>query len=251
MFRLYSLILGFGSTIGLAWTAWRAPLQKVTNLTVAAFLCLVGILIGARAGFVIANWNYFQPHWNEIPQFWLGGLTGTGGILGGIISLVGIARFRKEQLGSLADGLMPMIVALTATAWLASWEAGVAYGPLNAHGWWAVPALDESGALALRWPVQLLGAVLSLVIFGIIDRFRPHYSQPGKASSLVITGLAATWLGLSFLRADPIRSWMGWRLDTWIYLVMLLISIGICLITFLYHKEMTIVKIEELPSGQL
>jgi len=248
VFSSFSIIIGLGSSLGLAWVAWHAPQQKAASWVVAGLWCLAGILLGARIGFVIVNWSYFQSHWVEIPQIWLGGLTGAGGVAGGLLSLAGISLARKEKFGILADGLLPLFSVLTSTAWLASWEAGTAYGSVNPHSWWAVPSLDEWGAWSFRWPVQPLGAVSALAVFWSVNQFRSRLPQAGKAASLVFIGLVVSWFGFSFLRADPVQSWLGWRLDTWANLVYLIVAAGLCLAAFWPRHSITVPKIEEITT---
>ena len=233
MFSSFSIIIGLGSSLGLAWVAWRAPQQKAALWVMAGLWCLIGILLGARTGFVIVNWSHFQFHWIEIPQVWLGGLSSPGGVAGGILSLIIVDLARKEDLGMLADGLLPLFSLLTSAAWLAAWEAGTAYGAVNLHSWWAVPSLDEWGTWSFRWPVQPLGAVSALAIFWLVDHFHSRLPQSGETASLVFIGLVTSWFGFSFLRVDPIQSWLGWRLDTCAYLFYLIIAAGLCLAAFL------------------
>jgi phosphatidylglycerol:prolipoprotein diacylglycerol transferase len=213
--------------------AMRAPKQKVASQLDASLWILLGALIGARSGFVAANWGYFQAHWLEIPQVWLGGLSWPGAVVGGLLGLSGLALARRDGLGSLADEMFPLALLLTLAAWLAAWESGVAYGPPAAPNiWWAAPALDEWGAWALRWPLQPVGALAVLVIFWLVDRLCPRLHQPGEAASLALMGIALSLFGLSFLRADPGQTWRGWRLDSWSALVFVGLASVFCLAAF-------------------
>jgi phosphatidylglycerol:prolipoprotein diacylglycerol transferase len=213
--------------------AMRAPKQKVASQLDASLWLLLGSLIGARSGFVAANWGYFQAHWLEIPQVWLGGLSWPGAVVGGLLSLAGLALARRDGLGSLADEMFPFALLLTLAAWLAAWESGVAYGPPAAPNvWWAAPTLDEWGAWALRWPLQPMGALAALVIFWLVDRLRPRLHQAGEAASLALMGIALSLFGLSFSRADPGQTWRGWRLDSWAALVFVGLASMFCLAAF-------------------
>ena len=229
---LFSLIIGLGAALGLALVAQRAPEKKLSIWMNAGLWTLFGALLGARGVFVAVNWDYFQAHLIEIPQIWLGGLSWPGAVSGALITLAFIALVRKEALGGLADGVLPMGLPLIVAIWLASWEAGTGYGAIAPNTWWATPAVDEWGAWLPRWPLQPLGALATLVIFLAIDRLHPRLKQPGELSSLAFVGIAMTTFGLSFFRADPGQFWRGWRLDTWAALAFMGLAVIFCVVAF-------------------
>jgi hypothetical protein len=99
---------------------------------------------------------------------------------------------------------------------LGCWVDGIAYGP-QVNSWWGVPARDEWGEISFRWPLQPLGAFLTLMIFWFLEVFkqRAWLKVPGRTFSLGFGGLSLILLGLSFLRVDPAPFWRGQRLETW------------------------------------
>ncbi len=220
----------------MAWVAYSAPKKERTHWLDTGLWVLLGLLIGARAGFTIFNWDYFQAHLSELPQVWLGGLSWPGAVAGGLMTLAGLAIMRKESPGVLADEMVALTLPLTVAAWLAAWEAGVAYGHPVENTWWAVPTLDEWGNWIPRWPLQPAGATICLAIFWLVGLLRPYLKQPGEAASLVLTGISLTLFGLSFYRADPVQTWQGWRLDTWAGLFFVIIALLACLVTFWPRK---------------
>jgi prolipoprotein diacylglyceryltransferase len=119
----------------------------------------------------------------------------------------------------LADGLLPLLGTLSIAAWLGSWSDGSAYGQLS-DAWYALPARDEWGAIEPRLPVQLCGALLTLVLFASLEQARRWLRHPGLSASLGLLGWALICFGLSFLRADPAQTWSGLRLEAWGQLVL-------------------------------
>ena len=232
MFNLFSVIIGLGASLGLALVALRTPPHRVASQLTAGLWLLLGALIAARAGFVAANWGYFQAHALEIPQLWLGGLSWAGAMAGGLFSLALVALLRRRGLGTLADEMVPLVLLLTLAAWLGAWEAGVAYGAADPQSWWAAPAIDEWGAWAVRLPLQPLGALASVALLWLIDQLHTRLRQPGEAASLALLGTGLTTLGLSFLRADPGQFWRGWRWDSWAALVLSGLAFIFCLAAF-------------------
>jgi prolipoprotein diacylglyceryltransferase len=249
-----SLLLGLGISLGLAWVAWSANASGRDALRPvnAGLWTLFGALVGGRAGFVVANWPYFQAQPAESLQVSLGGLSWPGALAGALAALGLYAGITAQSLGVLADDLLPLAATLTVSAWLGCWLDGCAYGPL-ANVWWGLPARDEWGRLALRWPTQLLGALLALGWFWLLE-LRIVYGRGIRAdasshppSRTTKAGRMATWglLGfsvqmaaLSFLRADPAPHWQALRLDTWAALAFTgLAGLALIVMAKIDHRE--------------
>src|SRR4030042_879071 len=159
----FSILLGLGVLLGLLLTVWRAPEKEAPRYLEAGLWELLGALVGGRLLTVVVNFSYYQSHAGEIVQVWLGGLSGMGALAGGILGVIILALWWKLPVGKLADMLLPLAGTLTIAAWLGCWVGGCGYGvALDMGG--AVPGGDEGGVLAKRVPVQLLGAILTLVL---------------------------------------------------------------------------------------
>lgn len=208
-----SLFIAFGALLGLGWMAWQLPRRKALAALDAAVWVLIGALVGGRVGFVLFSWSYFQGHPLEIPQFWLGGFSGAGALLGALVGLYPAARLTRQIPGPLADTLIRPVCIFAISAWLGAWATGAAYGP--AAGLFGLPAQDEFGEVSLRFPTQFLGALLSLLLLWLLDPQRVKRLPAGAAAALGFAGLSLSMLVLSFLRADPAPLWMGLRPSTW------------------------------------
>ncbi len=228
-------MIGLGAALGLAWAALKSPEARALRNFDAGLWALSGGLLGGRLAHTAAAWPYYGNHLLEIPQVWLGGLSGPGAAAGFVFALGFYAALSGLSLGSLADALLPLALAVVISAWLACWLDGSAYGaPAASFG--GFPARDEWGQWRLRWPVQLLGAMLTMLIFWLLDRdtlaalsgrrsqralsrlaARLQNAAPGTLSRLAFFLLCVEFLLLSFLRADPVPLFRGLRLDTWAY----------------------------------
>ena len=110
--------------------------------------------------------------------------------------------------------------------------------------------MDEWGVLTPRWPTQLIGALLALCLFWLLDRSRawpitPKWvKRPGNAAGLGVLGLSLEMLALSFLRADPAPGWNHMRLDAWAALGLAILSALTLTVTSVQRKGT-----EQLPSG--
>jgi phosphatidylglycerol:prolipoprotein diacylglycerol transferase len=223
-----SVLVGFGATLGLAWIAWQSPPElKIRHLD-ASLWSLLGALVGGRIAFVLLNWHYYQLNPGEIPLIYLGGFSWVGALLGGLLSLILFAAINRYPLENLVDALLPLVGTLFVSGWLGCWVDGHAYGRLT-DAWWGLPAKDEWGIISAREPIQLLGALSSLTLIGLLVWGLTQRAPPGVTASLGLLGLSLIMLLLSFLRADPDQSRYGLRLGSWMALVVLVIS-GIALL---------------------
>lgn len=229
---LYAIFLGVGASVGLLWVAWRVPEEQVRAYLDAGLVALLGGLVGGRLLYVGVHWSYFRTVPIEIPKVFLGGLVWPGVLIGAILALALYASLKREPLGVYADGLLPLLIALMLAAWLASWFDGSAYGPIE-DGWWALLSVDEWGLVAARLPVQIIGAILTLAIFWLVDANRHRYFFPGQAAVIAGALLALIFLGLSLWRVDVTPFWNGLRLDAWAALGFFVFAVGILLVEYL------------------
>jgi phosphatidylglycerol:prolipoprotein diacylglycerol transferase len=228
---VFPLFLGAGAAFGLVLITWRANERRALTLLDDAIWVLLGSLLVGRAVFVALTWSYFQAHLLEVPGFWAGGMSGPGSLAGGIITVLILIRIRKEK-GSLFDDLLPLAGSLAVFAWLACWEAGIAFGK-PVQGWLGLPAKDEWGLVSSRLPVQLAGALLTLGLIYLVDRFRSRLALPGQQGFAGLAGLGLVLALLSFYRGDLASSLAGLRLDAWAGLAFFAAGLAGFLVTWL------------------
>jgi prolipoprotein diacylglyceryltransferase len=210
----FSLLVGAGATLGLAWVVWQAPEKQALRRIDQGLWLLLGCLLGGRLAHVAIAWPYYAGRLPEIPQVWLGGFSGAGALAGALLALVFLASTTRQPLGDLADAYMPLAAVLAVCAWLGCWLDGCAYGA-ETTAWWALPARDEWGELRQRAPIQLLAASLTLGLFWLVDRSQTRLPRPGQPACLALLGLGLLTFGISFIRVDPSQTWWGWRPETW------------------------------------
>jgi len=228
----FSLLIGIGAGLGLVWISWQNVEDQTHAQLDAGLWALLASLLGARLVWVGLNWQYYRLHLPEIPQVHLGGLAWPGALAGGLLGVAVFARVMHQPAGALADGLLPLGTSMALFAWLGCWVDGCAYGQVS-QAWWSLPSRDEWGTLAPRVPLQLAGALLSLLTLWLVEQNRVHLSIPGQAAAVWLGAMAAQMLLAAFLRADPAPTWQGIRLDAWsaaIFMVLALLSFGLSLI---------------------
>lgn len=103
--KFYGVIIAFGFILAALFGGrmaykWRISLDKM--LDVLIYGTLAGI-IGARAYYVIFQWDYYKLHPAEIPQIWQGGLAIYGGVIGGLLAALVVCKIRKINALNLLD----------------------------------------------------------------------------------------------------------------------------------------------------
>jgi phosphatidylglycerol---prolipoprotein diacylglyceryl transferase len=220
----FSILIGLGTLAGLVLVSWRAPQKDRLRYLDAALLTLVGALLGGRLVAVAVDWAYYGAHPGEIFQVWKGGLSGIGALVGGALVVIILSSLWKIPLGVLADAMLPLAGTLTIAAWMGCWMDGCSYG-LPANAWWALPARDEWGVVANRIPVQLIGAILTLLLIWLLDWGSRYFPVQGLGAAIGLFGLSAVIFGLSYLRIDPTPIQDGLRLEAWGALGLMIFSI--------------------------
>ena len=221
----FSLILALGTLIGLVWVAWQAPAEELSQRVDAGLWALFGGLISGRALYVAINWSYFQLNTWESLQIYQGGINLVGTLAGGLIALAIFARIRGLHFGKLADSLVPLMAAISVSMWLGCWVDGCGYGP-TAPYWWGFPTADEWGTITRRWPLQPISALLTVALLWSLERYAQRRRlKPGMLASLGIMGLSMILFTTSFFRVDPAPNSFGWRLDTFISLLYIVLAL--------------------------
>lgn len=173
------------------------------NTPIYAFSLLLGL--AASAGLAWIAWQ--APPGQALGRLDAGLGALFGGLAGGRLGFVladwpYLSAHPGEALAAYLGG------------WGTVYRAPPGRAPCSA-AWRALPARDEWGAFARRWPTQALGALAALASFGLLEWARPRLAAPGQAAALAVLALAAQMAGLSLLRADPALHWAGLRLETW------------------------------------
>jgi prolipoprotein diacylglyceryltransferase len=97
--------------------------------------------------------------------------------------------------------------------------------------------------VANRVPVQLIGALITLVLIWALELASKRFHICGTAALIGLFALSTELFFLSFLRADPVPIWNGMRLDAWGALVLMVVSaLGLAILLL---KSRTVPKAAE------
>ncbi len=213
----YTVFLDLAVLVGL-WVAYRLarryrlPQDSVLD---AALWGIVAGMVGARAHFVLANWDYYAVRTGEILQFWKGGMAFGGGLIAGIAACWTFGRARRVSVWDLLDPLAPALAIGSALAWVGNLLAGSAYGrPGRGLGYLFLP--DIYGYVEYRFATQAVAAVVYAVLFAFLWYLLHRRPWPGLPFAAYLTLVGATQFALEFTRGDDTLLIGGLRLAQWL-----------------------------------
>jgi prolipoprotein diacylglyceryl transferase len=161
--------------IGFLLATWRAarnaPRYGIApeDLWDGALFGLLGGIVGGRLVYVALAWDHFATRPAEIVQIWTGGMTSFGGLIGGVLAGLLVARLRKMNVADAAD--------LTAVSLPIGYGIGRFGCFLNGccHGGrcdlpWAVsfPHGDHGVPTGPVHPAQLYSVLASVIMFAVL-----------------------------------------------------------------------------------
>ncbi len=118
--KWYGIIIAFGFLLAVLYGGrmaykWKMSLDGMTDVLLWG---LVFGIIGARAYYVIFEWQYYSVHPNEIIAIWNGGLAIYGGIIGGLIGAAIGCKFGKINFLNLLDlGALGLLIGQGIGRW--------------------------------------------------------------------------------------------------------------------------------------
>lgn len=116
----YGIIIGLGMLAGMAVAfsdAKRRGQDPDMYLDFAIYAIIFSI-IGARAYYVIFDWDHYKDNLLQIFNIRAGGLAIYGGVIGAVLTLVVFTRVRKQSFFSMADsGVLGLITGQIIGRW--------------------------------------------------------------------------------------------------------------------------------------
>jgi phosphatidylglycerol:prolipoprotein diacylglycerol transferase len=214
----YAVCMVLGLIAGTIVSLREARRRHVpATLLLDAILAAVVLgVIAARLGYALLNWAYYQDYIAEIARLWLGGLNWQAGLVGGSIGAWLIARRHPSPM--LILDLLAIGAALGACfGWIGSYLSATAYGkelfPGQPFFFLAIDAPDWYGLTNPRWPVQIIGAAWSLLLFLWLWSTRKKAWRAGRRYWLFVAAYSLGAFALGFTRGDDVPTAGGWRID--------------------------------------
>lgn len=224
----YTVLLDAGLLLGLIVAWWQArgfdTVSDPGAVVDAALWSVIGGVVGGRAGYVLAQREYFTYHPKEVWQAWQGGLSWHGAFLGGAIALLawhmlrtwltprprdGGPRRLPPPLPALTDALAPGLALGAAFGWVGCFLAGVGHGVVS-YGPLTYDLPDLYGIYARRFATQPVAAAWNLIVFGLL-LLSGRRSRQGFNTFAYLFLVFGGDLLLGFTRADETLYWGLWR----------------------------------------
>lgn len=214
--RAYGFMLLVGLVAGLTWMVYGGRRYGIQpNVLVDVGLAsLIGGILGARLLYVALDWNQFAAAPSTVFRVWEGGLSFHGGLIGGILAVYLLCRWRGIRFGSLMDAGAPALSLAYAFARIGCFLNGCCFGG-HCESFWGVrfaPGSEAAawslglpaGQAATTWgaplyPTQLLDCALAVIVFFLLIALRPVFRRPGH--------LFIAFLGLYSLQRFVVEFW--------------------------------------------
>lgn len=217
---IYSAALVCGLVLSLL-IALRYTALRLAVLVDAALAASVLALAGARIEHVLLNWAYFANNLGEALRPSAGGLGWHGAVLGGVLGVALVARWRSFSLRALLDSLAPALPLLAFAGWFGCWAAVCAYGAevdTLAHypAFAAAETRDVYGIVAPRYNTQVFGMALAAALFLLSLLLIRRRWLCNRRFWLLLTLLSMSMFVIGFFRADVVPSIAALRADQWL-----------------------------------
>lgn len=227
-FRAYGLAIALGALAGIwiarkRWSDYGGDPEDVTSI---ALVAVPAGLIGARLYHVITDWNSLYSTgrwWPDAFMIWNGGLGIPGGIIGGTVAAVLMARRLGLDWRRIGDAVAPGLPVAQAIGRLGNWFNQEVFGrPTNLPWGLRIDAVNRPfgyGKFTTFHPTFLYEGLwnLGLAAF-IIVASRRVVLRPGRWFAVYVTGYGLGRLWVEGLRIDRATVVLGLRVNIWISL---------------------------------
>jgi len=167
----------------------------------------LGILL-ARLYYVAFQWDWYRSAPWEIVMVWHGGLAIHGGLIGGALGILVVARWKRIPFWRLTDVIVPAVALGQVLGRIGNFLNGDAFGTPTTLPWGVVfpptsPAGQTYPGLPLH-PAMLYEAIGNLLIFSTLWKLRNRPARDGFLSSLYFISYAVVRFGCEFFRGDAL-----------------------------------------------
>lgn len=180
--RWYALLMCIAIVIGLFITIQKAKKAQIkTEYVYDIFIAIIPLaVIGARIYYVLFNWDFFSIYKSEIFAIWNGGLAIHGGIIGGLIGLWIVCKYRKLSMLQMMDILTPSLILGQAIGRWGNYFNMEAYGRETTLPW-AITVYEAGKGYIQVHPTFLYESIWNLLVFFIlifiVDKKKKYYGE--------------------------------------------------------------------------
>ena len=196
---------------------------------------VISIVVGARLGFVLFNWELYQDDLFRILRFWRGGFVFHGGLVAALLGSSVHALIRKVPPLNLLDLAIPYVALGYTIGRFGCFLNGCCYGHVTDVPWGMVfPAVDA----LTRHPTQLYAVGAGFVIFVVLLSLKrlPIFTHTNGTLVAIFLILHSIYrFTIEFYRVtEPVFSFLTWPQ----LIASILFFVGLILFYFLYAKAL-------------
>jgi prolipoprotein diacylglyceryl transferase len=221
--RAYGLFIAIGAIVAveISRRRWAASGEDSDAVGDIAVWAIPAGFVGARLYHVITDWHRFDDAPLDIVKVWEGGLGIPGGILGGAVVGVLVARRKGYDVPRLMDAVAPALPVAQAIGRLGNWFNQELFGrptdlpwgleidpDRRPEGYESVETFHPTFLYEALWNLALAAF---LVVLG-----RRRILRPGQLFVVYVGGYGLGRLWVEALRIDSATRVAGVRVNIWV-----------------------------------
>lgn len=250
----YGVIITLGIVLATLYVIWRAKQNGITADTILDIALLVvpcGV-VGARLYYVLTSLDRFDS-FGEIFDIRSGGLAIYGGIIGGAIAVIIMARLKKINFFLLADMITPAVLIGQILGRWGNFFNAEAYGSATELPWRM--GLLKGGEWIYVHPTflyeslwNLLGLVLINIFYGF-KKGKTHKKYDGQIFLMVFAWYGFGRMFIEGLRTDSL--YVGpFRISQVLGLLFFLVGAGLLLYHHFTKTDMLFRRMDGKEAGK-
>ena len=233
----YGIIIAVGFALAVAYALKRTKQfgLKEDNILDLLLAAVPGAIICARAYYCIFYWELYADNPISVFYIWKGGIAIYGAIIGAVLSLFLIYKWRKIPLLPMLDlGGLGLMIGQMIGRW-GNFVNREAYGSPT-DGFLKMGLMSESGEVVYYHPTFFYESVWNLIGFIALHFYSKRRKFDGEIFALYVAwyGLGRAWI--EGLRTDSLYFFgTGLRVSQVLAIASFVISVGI--IMYVYMKK--------------
>lgn len=202
----YALIIVTGIILAILYVMWRGKQKGISSdsiLDIALLTVPCGV-VGARLYYVLTSLEHYDSFW-DVFKIWEGGLAIYGGIIGGAVAVIVMAKIKKLSFFTLADMISPAVMIGQILGRWGNFFNVEAYGYETSLPWRM--GIYRYGEWSYVHPTFLYESLWNLLGFVLINLFygfkkdKTHKQYEGQIFLMVFA-----WYGLGRMLIEGLRT---------------------------------------------
>ncbi|WP_127470241.1 prolipoprotein diacylglyceryl transferase [Thiomicrorhabdus aquaedulcis] len=205
------------------------------------FYVALGVILGGRIGYILFyDFAHYSQNPLDVLKVWQGGMSFHGGLLGVTVAMALFARKIGQNLFQVADFVAPLIPIGLLTGRIGNFINGELWGKVTDSPWGMAVYDPQVQAVVIKYPTQLLQALLEgLVLFIILAIYARKPRPAGAIAGLFLVGYGSFRFVAEFYRMpDAQLGYLAWNWLTMGQVLSLpMVLVGAGLMVWVYRRQ--------------